>query len=78
MVIEWLVPKSPPAHAGGPDLDKAKKYIKNRFETIAVASEHKRLYPHFTIATDTENIKRVFDDVKDIILHFHLTEFGLV
>ena len=63
---------------GGPNFEKAKQYIKNRFVMIAQPTEHKRLYPHFTIATDTANIKRVFDDVKDIILHFHLAEFGLV
>lgn len=63
---------------GGPDFEKAKQFIKGQFLSIGQPSEHKRLYPHFTIATDTENIRRVFDDVKDIILHFHLAEFGLV
>eukprot|EP01134_Creolimax_fragrantissima_P006687 CFRG6687T1 len=63
---------------GGKDFENAKSYIKKRFLDIGRATETRRLYPHFTIATDTENIKRVFNDVKDIILHFHLAEFGLV
>ncbi|CAI8017971.1 Guanine nucleotide-binding protein G(q) subunit alpha [Geodia barretti] len=32
------------------------------------------IYPHFTCATDTENIKFVFDVVKNHILQQHITE----
>ncbi|XP_034068554.1 guanine nucleotide-binding protein subunit alpha-14 isoform X1 [Gymnodraco acuticeps] len=38
----------------------------------------KALYPHFTCATDTENIRFVFVAVKDTILRHNLKEFNLV
>uniref|UniRef100_A0A8P4GLX5 Guanine nucleotide-binding protein subunit alpha n=1 Tax=Dicentrarchus labrax TaxID=13489 RepID=A0A8P4GLX5_DICLA len=38
----------------------------------------KTLYPHFTCATDTENIRFVFVAVKDTILRHNLREFNLV
>ncbi|CAK6966440.1 guanine nucleotide-binding protein subunit alpha-14-like [Scomber scombrus] len=38
----------------------------------------KNLYPHFTCATDTENIRFVFVAVKDTILRHNLKEFNLV
>ncbi|XP_059192641.1 guanine nucleotide-binding protein subunit alpha-14-like [Centropristis striata] len=38
----------------------------------------KQLYPHFTCATDTENIRFVFAAVKDTILRHNLKEFNLV
>ncbi|KAK4884176.1 hypothetical protein RN001_000447 [Aquatica leii] len=36
------------------------------------------LYIHFTIATDTNNVKLVFNDVKDIIIAINLETSGLV
>ncbi|XP_056274275.1 guanine nucleotide-binding protein subunit alpha-14 isoform X1 [Pseudoliparis swirei] len=38
----------------------------------------KQVYPHFTCATDTENIRFVFVAVKDTILRHNLKEFNLV
>jgi len=38
----------------------------------------KRVYTHFTCATDTSNIRRVFDIVKVIIVRTHLIEVGLM
>ncbi|XP_078809187.1 guanine nucleotide-binding protein subunit alpha-14 isoform X2 [Oryzias latipes] len=38
----------------------------------------KKLYPHFTCATDTENIRFVFVAVKDTILTANLKDFNLV
>ncbi|XP_074493934.1 guanine nucleotide-binding protein subunit alpha-14-like [Sebastes fasciatus] len=38
----------------------------------------KTMYPHFTCATDTENIRFVFVAVKDTILRHNLKEFNLV
>ena len=34
-------------------------------------------YSHFTTATDTNNIKRVFNSVHHMILSFNLSEIGL-
>ena len=35
-------------------------------------------YPHFTCAVDTENIKRVFNDCRDIIQRMHLRQYELL
>ncbi|XP_015278804.1 PREDICTED: guanine nucleotide-binding protein subunit alpha-15-like [Gekko japonicus] len=35
------------------------------------------LYPHYTCATDTQNICTVFDDIKDVVLATYLEEFNL-
>uniref|UniRef100_A0A8D2J5M0 Guanine nucleotide-binding protein subunit alpha n=1 Tax=Varanus komodoensis TaxID=61221 RepID=A0A8D2J5M0_VARKO len=36
------------------------------------------LYPHYTCATDTQNICTVFEDIKDAVLARYLDEFNLV
>lgn len=38
----------------------------------------KTLYSHFTCATDTENIRLIFKDVKTAILRHNLGDFNLV
>lgn len=35
-------------------------------------------YYHFTVATDTNNIRRVFNDVHNMILTENLTNVGLL
>ncbi len=35
-------------------------------------------YPHFTCAVDTENIRRVFNDCRDIIQRIHLRQYELL
>lgn len=35
-------------------------------------------YPHFTCAVDTENIRRVFNDCRDIIQRMHLKQYELL
>ncbi|XP_048354813.1 guanine nucleotide-binding protein subunit alpha-15-like [Sphaerodactylus townsendi] len=35
------------------------------------------LYPHYTCATDTQNISTVFEDIKDVVLAIYLDEFNL-
>lgn len=35
------------------------------------------LYPHYTCATDTQNICTVFEDIKDVVLAAYLEEFNL-
>ncbi|XP_023239523.1 guanine nucleotide-binding protein G(q) subunit alpha-like [Centruroides sculpturatus] len=41
-------------------------------------AEDRMIYPHFTCATDTENIRFVFAAVKDTILQSNLREYNLV
>lgn len=40
--------------------------------------ESKTLYPHFTCATDTDNIRKVFSDVKDTVLLKSLRDYGVI
>ena len=41
------------------------------------AAEKANMYPHFTCATDTSNIKFVFDAVEQTILRNNMSEYHL-
>lgn len=60
----------------GPKQDylAAREFIAQIFEKLMPS---RRLYKHFTCATDTANIKVVFAVVRDTILNEHLNRFGL-
>nr|XP_020462761.1 guanine nucleotide-binding protein subunit alpha-11-like [Monopterus albus]XP_020462762.1 guanine nucleotide-binding protein subunit alpha-11-like [Monopterus albus] len=64
------------------DPEDAKNYIRKLYEQQAVnrdnREERKTLYPHFTCATDTNNIRRVFSDVKDTVLVKSLRDYGVI
>ncbi|KAJ4461121.1 putative Guanine nucleotide-binding protein alpha-1 subunit [Paratrimastix pyriformis] len=64
-----------PEYRGGNNIDAAKAFIRDRFVELN-QSENKQIYPHETCATDTQNIKFVFDAVKDIILQINLRGSG--
>ena len=59
------------------DAEEAKKFILSMFAELNT-DDSKTIYPHFTCATDTENIRFVFSVVKDTILQLHLKEYNLV
>ncbi|KAJ8347155.1 hypothetical protein SKAU_G00285560 [Synaphobranchus kaupii] len=59
------------------DAEPAKYFILKMFVEQNPDSG-KRLYYHFTCATDTENIRFVFNAVKDALLSQNLKEFNLV
>jgi GTPase SAR1 family protein len=63
-----------------PETVRAKYFIRDMFLLISknVHIEHKYLYPYFTTAIDTENIKRVFNTCRDIIQRLHLKEYDLL
>lgn len=64
------------------DPDEAKNYIRKLYEQQANNADKrddwKTLYPHFTCATDTNNIRRVFSDVKDTVLLKSLRDYGVI
>lgn len=60
----------------GCDYDKALEFIKDQFLKVN-ENPKKHIYVHATTATDTDNIKVVFNAVKDIILHQVLDDSGL-
>lgn len=64
-----------------PEVTRAKYFIRDEFLKIsAQTNENSRhyCYPHFTTAVDTENIRRVFDDCRDIIQRMHLMQYELL
>ncbi|KAK1885301.1 Guanine nucleotide-binding protein G(olf) subunit alpha [Dissostichus eleginoides] len=50
------------------------------YQRISTASGDAKhyCYPHFTCAIDTENIRRVFNDCRDIIQRMHLRQYELL
>ena len=61
---------------GGKNYEAATKFITEQF-VKQNENTRKHIYPHITCATDTSNIRHVFEAVKDIILHKALDESGL-
>lgn len=59
---------------------RAKYFIRDEFLRISTASGDGKhyCYPHFTCAVDTENIRRVFNDCRDIIQRMHLRQYELL
>jgi len=65
-----------PEYTGGPDINKAAKYILWRFTQTNRARLN--IYPHLTQATDTSNIRLVFAAVKETILQNALRDSGIL
>jgi len=63
-----------------PEVVRAKYFIRDEFLRISTAAGDNRhyCYPHFTCAVDTENIRRVFNDCRDIIQRMHLRQYELL
>ena len=64
-------------YTGGCDAEAAKKYFTDRFISLN-KSESKEIYHHVTCATDTKNVKIVFNSCKDIILKSNLKGSGFM
>lgn len=62
----------------GPNtFEDAGNYIKVQFLDLNLRRDIKEIYSHMTCATDTENVKFVFDAVTDIIIKENLKDCGL-
>lgn len=59
---------------------RARYFIRDEFLRVSTANGDGRhyCYPHFTCAVDTENIRRVFNDCRDIIQRMHLRQYELL
>jgi len=56
-----------PEYKGGDDFDDACQFITNKFLALNEKEDTKKIYPHVTCCTDTENIRHVFAAVKDSV-----------
>uniref|UniRef100_A0A452F4L1 G protein subunit alpha transducin 3 n=1 Tax=Capra hircus TaxID=9925 RepID=A0A452F4L1_CAPHI len=66
-----------PEYTGPNTFEDAGNYIKNQFLDLNLKKEDKEIYSHMTCATDTQNVKFVFDAVTDIIIKENLKDCGL-
>jgi GTPase SAR1 family protein len=64
-------------YTGGLDFDNASAFIKQKYLDLNKHKEQKTIYCHFTCATDTDVMKKVFESIKDIILQKSLANSGL-
>lgn len=62
------------------EVTRAKYFVRDEFLRISTSTGEGKhyCYPHFTCAVDTENIKRVFNDCRDIIQRVHLKQYELL
>ena len=67
-----------PDYAGGIDITKGYEYILNKFLSKNQSQEQKKIYHHITCATNTDNVRAVFNACKDIILKNNLKGSGFM
>uniref|UniRef100_A0A914I3V0 Guanine nucleotide-binding protein G(I) subunit alpha n=1 Tax=Globodera rostochiensis TaxID=31243 RepID=A0A914I3V0_GLORO len=68
-----------PEYTGSNTYEEAATYIQYQFESLNKRKDgQKEIYTHFTCATDTNNIRFVFDAVTDIIVKENLRLIGLL
>ena len=63
--------------SGPSDCESCKQFIQDKIISLN-RNQEKSIFPHFTNATDTNNIKFVFDAVVEIFLEHNLKSAGLV
>lgn len=66
-----------PPSAGPNTFEDAGNYIKTQFLDLNMRKDVKEIYSHMTCATDTQNVKFVFDAVTDVIIKENLKDCGL-
>jgi len=86
--VHYMIPPeaSPELDQGADrEFTRAKYFIRDNFLQISQSSaaqdkDHAQhhCYPHFTCAVDTENIRRVFNDCRDIIQRVHLRMYEIL
>lgn len=80
-----VIPHLSPAGSRKQDAAAAMEFIMHLYLAEAERKEKdkgkhdkKTVYPHFTCATDTHNIRRVFSAIRDTVLLNSLKEFSLL
>lgn len=87
-VLYMIPPEAQPEIDDGKDREftRAKYFIRDNFLQLSQqtsqgdSKQHSghHCYPHFTCAVDTENIRRVFNDCRDIIQRVHLRMYEIL
>ena len=81
-LFEEKITKSPlsicfPEYTGENEYNQAAEYVREQFEKQNKHADTKEIYTHFTCATDTSNVRFVFDAVSDVLMRKILdTVFG--
>jgi len=65
-----------PDYEGKQEFHEASEYIQDQFIALN-ENPQKSIYPHITCATDTSNIRTVFEAVRSIVLSKAFTNIGL-
>jgi len=62
---------------GGTDAKKGKEFILARYLELLSIRQAKEYFYHFTCAINTGQIKKIFEDVKRILLTKTINDIGL-
>lgn len=66
-----------PDYTGGKDYEKAAKFITAKFLSYDMNSK-RTIFTHETCATDTNNLRKVLDDVRVTLMHKVLQDIGIL
>jgi len=69
-----------PDFTGELDVKESVRYIESKFTNVTdpATGKKKNIYCHVTTATDTDNVRHVFDDVRDFLIDEIFTKAGLM
>lgn len=67
-----------PEYAGPDQFDPAAEFIRDKFLALDAANQEPRIFPHYTCATDTNQVRVVFEAIKETLLRAALRTVGLM
>jgi len=65
-----------PEYTGGRNFDAAVKFVEKKFREQCDGRDQD-IYTHVTCATDTTNVQKVFDNVREIVIKESMKRSGL-
>jgi len=65
-------------YKGDTDLEAATTYMMNKFLSVLSEEKRKLVNVHITCATDKDNVFKVFNDVKEILIRQAMTKSGIM
>jgi len=65
-------------YTGTQEFEPSLAYIRKEFEGKNKNPDEREIYTHVTQATDTENVKKVFNDIQHIVVNWALQKSGLL